>query len=142
MKKSLVKGLALYGCTSYYFLKHPEILHDTRQTRLQLPPLEPTCSHYVIAHRGGTMENPENTLQAFKHAISPACGAHMLETDVQMTRDGVIVVCHDETFHRICGPDTIDKKVKDCDIGELPMFRSHLPMHFSKNQRYPLRDGD
>ena len=61
----LTKGLLAYGITSYYFLKHPELLHDTKQRRLKLPALEAGCSKYVIAHRGGSMENPENTLQAF-----------------------------------------------------------------------------
>jgi glycerophosphoryl diester phosphodiesterase len=46
-----------------------QYLHDTRKKRLRLPPLKDGETHYVIAHRGGSMENPENTLQAFKHAV-------------------------------------------------------------------------
>ena len=47
------------------------------------------------------MESPENTLQGFKQAVRE--GASMIETDVRITRDGVIIVCHDDNFHRLCG---------------------------------------
>ncbi len=62
MKSKLLKFTALYGATSYFFLQNPDYLHDTRKKRLQLPKLKEGESHYVIAHRGGSMENPENTL--------------------------------------------------------------------------------
>jgi glycerophosphoryl diester phosphodiesterase len=52
----------------------------------------------VIAHRGGPKYAPENTLAAFQHAI--AVGATMLECDVHLTRDGEVVVIHDETLER------------------------------------------
>jgi hypothetical protein len=69
MKRKLMKILPLYAGTSYYFLKNPQYLHDTEHKRLKMPPLPKEMSHYVIAHRGGSMEKPENTLQAFKHAV-------------------------------------------------------------------------
>ena len=46
-----------------------------------------------IAHRGGASLRPENTLCAFAHAI--ALGADGAELDLQLTRDGQIVVVHD-----------------------------------------------
>jgi len=52
----------------------------------------------VIAHRGGTVDTPENTVAAFKNAI--ALGVDWLEMDVQRTRDGVLVVIHDTTVDR------------------------------------------
>ena len=52
----------------------------------------------VIAHRGGAHSAPENTLAAFKNAI--ALGADRLEFDVQVTKDGALVVIHDETLDR------------------------------------------
>jgi glycerophosphoryl diester phosphodiesterase len=52
----------------------------------------------VIAHRGGPRYAPENTLVAFRTAIDQ--GAAWLEFDVQMTRDGALVVIHDETVDR------------------------------------------
>lgn len=46
-----------------------------------------------IAHRGGAALRPENTLCAVRHAI--ALGADGAELDVQLTRDGHVVVFHD-----------------------------------------------
>jgi len=51
-----------------------------------------------IAHRGASGTFPENTLSAFRAAID--AGADMCELDVQLTRDGAVVVIHDETVNR------------------------------------------
>lgn len=55
----------------------------------------------VIAHRGNSSEAPENTLASFESAI--AAGVPMLECDVQMTKDGALVVIHDPTLERTGG---------------------------------------
>jgi glycerophosphoryl diester phosphodiesterase len=52
----------------------------------------------VIAHRGASGTRPENTLAAFRRARE--LGAHMIELDVQLTRDGEVVVLHDGTVDR------------------------------------------
>ncbi len=52
----------------------------------------------VIAHRGASGTCPENTLAAFRRAA--AIGAPMVELDVQLTRDGQVVVIHDLTLDR------------------------------------------
>lgn len=56
----------------------------------------------VWAHRGASgwdkQYAPENTLEAFQKAIE--MGADGVETDVQLTRDGEIVICHDERIDR------------------------------------------
>ena len=52
----------------------------------------------VIAHRGASGTRPENTLAAFRHAV--ALGADMIELDVQLTRDGEVVVIHDTSLDR------------------------------------------
>lgn len=52
----------------------------------------------LIAHRGGSLEAPENTLAAFRHAIE--IGMRYVELDVQMSRDGELMVIHDETLDR------------------------------------------
>lgn len=62
---------------------------------LRSPPAGPV---QVIAHRGGPVHAPENTLAAFRNAIDQ--GVSWLEFDVQMTRDGELVVIHDETVDR------------------------------------------
>ena len=48
----------------------------------------------IVAHRGYTGRYPENTLLSLAAAVS--YGARFLEFDVQLTRDGVPVLCHDE----------------------------------------------
>jgi glycerophosphoryl diester phosphodiesterase len=52
----------------------------------------------VFAHRGGAGLRPENTLTAFDHGLS--LGADGVELDVHLSRDGVVVVHHDDTLER------------------------------------------
>jgi glycerophosphoryl diester phosphodiesterase len=52
----------------------------------------------VIAHRGFSGGAPENTLAAFKKAID--LGVDMIELDVLLSKDGQIVVIHDDTLNR------------------------------------------
>ena len=53
---------------------------------------------WVMAHRAHTQDKtiPENSLSAIEAAV--AAGAEILECDVRHTKDGVLVVCHDETI--------------------------------------------
>lgn len=51
-----------------------------------------------VAHRGGALEAPENTLFALEEAVE--AGADMVEIDVRMARDGRLVVLHDPTLDR------------------------------------------
>lgn len=53
----------------------------------------------VIAHRGASAYAPENTIAAFDLALDMRADA--LETDIRLTRDGVLVLCHDATVDRI-----------------------------------------
>lgn len=55
----------------------------------------------VTAHRGDKSEAPENTLPAFKAAIER--GADWIELDVTQTKDGTLVVLHDEDLIRVAG---------------------------------------
>ena len=52
----------------------------------------------IYAHRGGAALRPENTIVAFDHGLS--FGVDGLELDVHLSRDGVVVVHHDETLER------------------------------------------
>jgi glycerophosphoryl diester phosphodiesterase len=52
-----------------------------------------------VAHRGGSALAPENTLAAFRQALTLPIDA--LELDVQMSRDGHAIVFHDETVERL-----------------------------------------
>lgn len=72
----------------------------------------------VVAHRGASAEEAENTLPAFERAI--AAGADAVEFDVRMTADGVAVVMHDGDVSR-----TTDGagQVRDYTLGELKDLR-------------------
>src|SRR5205823_2268595 len=48
----------------------------------------------LYAHRGASAERPENTMPAFERALE--LGADALEMDVHLTRDGELVVAHDD----------------------------------------------
>lgn len=60
-----------------------------------------TTSPFIIGHRGASAAAPENTMSAFREAIS--VGADGIEFDVRLTRDGVPVVIHDSTLRRTAG---------------------------------------
>lgn len=87
----------------------------------------------VTAHRGSSMDAPENTLSAVRRAIDD--GADFAEIDVQETADGVIVLLHDTDLMRIAG---VNKKIwqltypeiKSLDAGSWfsPDFKGeHIP---------------
>jgi alkaline phosphatase D len=52
----------------------------------------------ICAHRGASDTHPENTLAAFREAIR--LGAHMIEFDVALSKDGQLVLMHDTTVDR------------------------------------------
>lgn len=52
----------------------------------------------LFSHRGGRMENDENTLKAFKASYD--AGYRGFETDIRMTKDGELVITHDSSLER------------------------------------------
>ena len=50
----------------------------------------------VIAHRGANASAPQNTIASFKRAVLLGCDG--FENDVHLTKDGVVVVCHNYTI--------------------------------------------
>lgn len=68
----------------------------------------------VWAHRGASGYVPENTIEAFRKAVE--MGADGVELDVQLSKDGELVVIHDETLDRVSG---ISGNVRDFTLSEL-----------------------
>lgn len=63
----------------------------------------------LFSHRGGRMENDENTMQAFKASYD--AGYRGFETDIRMTADGELVVTHDSSLERTTnGSGTVEEK--------------------------------
>jgi glycerophosphoryl diester phosphodiesterase len=57
----------------------------------------------TIAHRGFSANYPENTLLAFEKALQ--AGADGIETDLQLSRDGEVILFHDDKLKRITGAE-------------------------------------
>jgi glycerophosphoryl diester phosphodiesterase len=68
----------------------------------------------LLAHRGACLELPENTLPALRRALE--LGADVLETDVQVTSDGAIVVSHDPSGERTAG---VQRRIGACTLAEV-----------------------
>lgn len=80
----------------------------------------------VIAHRGDSKNAPENTLSSFKRAVE--IGSDGMELDVQLSKDGYLVVIHDERVDRTT--DGIGY-VKDYTLKELK--RLNAGIKFGRN---------
>lgn len=78
----------------------------------------------ILAHRGASINYPENTLAAFEAARE--LGAQGLELDLQLTSDGVPVIIHDETIDRTSNGKG---RVKDMSLEDLRAysFDNRLP---------------
>ncbi len=59
----------------------------------------------VIAHRGASAQRPENTLPAYALAVEQR--ADMIEIDLHLTRDGAVVITHDESLAGLGGAGEI-----------------------------------
>lgn len=70
----------------------------------------------IIAHRGASADAPDNSIEAFQLAIER--GAHLIETDVQITQDGVLVLEHDF--------DIQEQSVANSRFAELLTLKPHL----------------
>ena len=71
----------------------------------------------VLAHRGFRGAYPENTLLAFQKAAELHVDG--LETDIHSTRDGVLVVCHDETVDRTTNGSGLIKEMTWDELQQL-----------------------
>jgi glycerophosphoryl diester phosphodiesterase len=89
----------------------------------------------VVAHRGASLLEPENTLRAF--LLGLVQGADALETDLRFTRDGQIVLFHDATLER-----TTDGRgrVADHTLAELQQLRTRRPDGALSDERIPTLD--
>ena len=103
----------------------------------------------VTAHRGGSLDFPENTMSAFRGAAE--AGANWIELDIQQTKDRKIVISHDTNVFRVTGVnrDIIDMtydEISKLDAGsffsekfkgeKMPLLEEAL--EFAKNNNVKL----
>ncbi len=86
--------------------------------------MTPAQKSRIFAHRGASKEAAENTRSAFDRALE--YGVDGMETDVQLTRDGVAVLWHDWSLGKLGLPR---KRVDDYDHDELKQV--NFAAHFS-----------
>ena len=68
----------------------------------------------VFAHRGFSGRYPQNTMLAFQKALESGCDG--IELDVQLTKDGEVVIIHDEYLDDLTD---FTGNVRDYTLGEL-----------------------
>ncbi|MCC6416332.1 MAG: glycerophosphodiester phosphodiesterase [Opitutaceae bacterium] len=71
----------------------------------------------IVAHRGASWDFPENTLASIRAAW--AQGADLVEIDVRLSRDGAVVLLHDDTFQRTAGCALAPEAMDLADIRKL-----------------------
>jgi glycerophosphoryl diester phosphodiesterase len=104
---------------------------------LTSPPWTGKFPVLVIAHRGFSGAAPENTLAAFKKAID--LGVDMIELDVHLSKDGQMVVIHDDTLNRTTNGKG---RVADYTLSELKQLDagSWFGNEFSKEKIPTLKE--
>ena len=96
------------------------------------------------SHRGGVYYTPENTMPAFRYAMN--AGYAYIETDPQLTKDGKVVLMHDETVNRTCrnaDGSVIEKPIRVCDVtyDELMQYDAGIALGEQfRGTRVPLLD--
>ena len=86
----------------------------------------------VFAHRGGSALAPENTLAAFDNGL--ALGADGLELDVRLSRDGQVVVHHDQALDRTTNLHGDIAQATAAELG-----RADAGYHFTADGARPFR---
>ncbi|MBN1881808.1 MAG: glycerophosphodiester phosphodiesterase [Deltaproteobacteria bacterium] len=88
----------------------------------------------IFAHRGASGTYPENTLPSFQAAVQ--IGAHVLETDTRITRDGIPVLAHDPSLLRTAG---VDVHVEDLTLKELKDLDAGYSFSPDNGSTHPFR---
>jgi len=110
--------LGVWAVSGLVLWRFPWLIHKPKRLRRDR-------RVWAIAHRGGSAEQPENTLAAFHNAVRLGCD--MLEMDVQCTRDGHIVISHDNHLERITGKS---EYISQLTYKELPVYAHSFESHF------------
>ena len=90
----------------------------------------------VTAHRGGALMAPENTISSLGYTIDS--GADFAEIDVQETKDGELVLLHDNSLKRTAG---VNKNVWEMDYAEIEKLDAGSSFHKKfRGEKIPTLD--
>lgn len=87
-----------------------------------------------VAHQGGELLWPSNTMLAFRNAA--ALGVDMLDTDMHATKDGVLVLSHDDTLNRLT--DT-QGRIEDMTLEQVQAADAGSTLSLDGGQTFPFR---
>lgn len=88
----------------------------------------------IVAHRGDSAHYPENTLEAFLSAYR--MGVDVIETDVHLSRDGVLVIWHDDTLERNTNGTG---RIEDHSLEELKSYDAGYTFTPDRGKTFPFR---
>lgn len=114
--RNIILALGAYALIAVVFYYYPGIIPRRKANG------DKKYNFLVISHRGGSGENNENTLAAFRHSNS--VGVDAFELDVHITKDGKVVVAHDNNLNRLCG---VDKLISETNYEDLPPLLDEHP---------------
>jgi glycerophosphoryl diester phosphodiesterase len=137
MNKLLRAGLIVLGCLAVVVVG---LYMAARFFPHKVPPqawFDPRPNEHtplVLSHQGGEEIRPSNTDVAFQESVR--LGADVLDTDMHMTKDGVLVLNHDETVDR-----TTDGTgaVRDKTFAELQALDAAYDFSTDNGQTHPYR---
>lgn len=90
----------------------------------------------ITAHRGGALMAPENTISSLGYTID--CGADYAEIDVQETKDGELVLLHDNSLKRTAG---VNKNVWEMEYAEIEKLDVGASFHKKfRGEKIPTLD--
>ncbi|MBP7600189.1 MAG: glycerophosphodiester phosphodiesterase [Thermoflexales bacterium] len=88
----------------------------------------------VFAHQGGEGVWPSNTMLGFER--SAALGAEVLDTDMHLTRDGALVLMHDQTVDRTTNGTGA---IRDLSLAELQRLDAGYRFSLDEGKTFPFR---
>lgn len=110
----------IYLSMCWVLFKYPQVLHNKVKDLYRVSAKFPI---WIVAHRGGGGEFPENTLEAFKNAFQ----SDMLELDVVLSRDQILIVSHDNDLFRLTSQK---KSISSMNYSDLPSYSKSFISHF------------
>lgn len=99
--KKFLKGLCIFLAIVIVFLVVVNVIPPKKNVANNPFLVKDGDLPMIAAHRGGSNNNPENTLLAFEKAVKEI-GVDIIESDLYLTKDGYLVYNHDSYIDETC----------------------------------------